>query len=70
MNGKSAAFLLLGIGLGLCFGTAVGVASDNLALGLSLGVAIGCSLGVAFMGGARAQEDKKTSDEGGDGPAD
>ena len=41
MNSKSAAFLIIGIGVG----TAMSVALHNTAVGLSIGVAVG----VAFM---------------------
>src|SRR5690606_23348895 len=64
MSNKSAAFLPIGIGVGLAIGVVFGKSVDNLALGLSLGVAVGAGLGVALMGVGhlKAQNDKKTAD--------
>lgn len=45
------------IGIGMCFGLAVGVlygmATDNLSLGMCLGVSIGMLLGTAYYGSAK-----------------
>lgn len=35
------------IGIGLCFGSALGVLFDNIALGISIGLAVGAGLGSA-----------------------
>jgi len=63
---KSAAFLPIGIGMGMAIGTALGVALDNLAMGIGLGVAIGAGLGVAMMGAASRKADKDDKSDGTD----
>ena len=55
---SAAAFLPIGVAMGVSTGTAIGVATDNLALWLSLGVAIGAGMGSALMGAAMAKAKK------------
>lgn len=55
--------LCLGLGVGLCFGTAL----DNMGLGICLGMGIGLCFSVA-LGQAGASEEKK--DEGADDKTD
>lgn len=42
MNGK---YLGVGVGLGLCFGAALGTAMDNVAVGTAPGICFGAALG-------------------------
>lgn len=62
---NSAAFLPIGMGMGVAIGTSVGVATDNIALWLPIGIAIGSGLGVALMGASNAKAKKDGSDGGG-----
>ena len=56
---NNAAFLPIGVAMGVSMGTAIGVATDNLALWLSLGIAIGAGMGSALMGAAEAKSRKQ-----------
>jgi hypothetical protein len=60
-----AAFLPIGMGMGVAIGTSLGVATDNLAVWLPIGIAIGSGFGVAMMGAANAKAKKDSSDGGG-----
>ena len=62
---NGAAFLPIGMGMGVAIGTSLGVATDNLAVWLPIGIAIGSGFGVAMMAAANAKARKDGSDGGG-----
>ena len=45
------------IGIGIMFGTAIGVATDNLGLWIGIGIAIGAGLGTIFSKKSRSNND-------------
>lgn len=50
--------LASGIGLGMIFGVAIGVATDNLGLWIGVGLALGAGIGNSLM-----KKDKKNKDD-------
>lgn len=55
---KSAAFLPIGMAMGVSIGTSLGVATDNLAVWLPVGISMGICIGFAMMGAANAKAKK------------